>query len=126
MSEKIYLRKVERYTVWEASKPIEVNVEALRKCDPPYEGDTNEELLEYLEENVYNEYDWCENETNKEVYGEGESYDLIMQEVYDMEVYSDTRDKFEDSWIELGTPNEEYRKTGRFESFVDNMPKNDW
>jgi len=124
MSEKIYVRKVERYTVWEASKPIEVDVEKLRKCEPPYEGDSPEELLEYLDENVYNNYDWSEE--NAEVYGEDESYDLTMDEVYEMEVYSDTREKFEDSWIEVGEPNEEYRKTGRFESFADNMPRNDW
>lgn len=124
MSEKIYVRKVERYTVWEASKPIEVDVEKLRKCEPPYEGDSPEELLEYLEENVHNNYEWSEE--NAEVYGEDESYDLTMDEVYEMEVYSDTREKFEDSWIEVGQPNEEYRKTGRFESMADNMPRNDW
>ena len=124
MSEKIYIRKVERYTVWEASKPIEVDVEKLRKCEPPYEGESPEELLEYLEKNVYNNYEWSEE--NAEVYGEDESYDLTMDEVYEMEVYSDTREKFEDSWIEVGQPNEEYRKTGRFESMADNMPRNDW
>jgi len=124
MSEKIYIRKVERYTVWEASKPIEVDVEKLRKCEPPYEGESPEELLEYLEKNVYNNYEWSEE--NAEVYGEDESYDLTMDEVYEMEVYSDTREKFEDSWIEIGQPNEEYRKTGRFESMADNMPRNDW
>lgn len=124
MSEKIYVRKVERYTVWEASKPIEVDVEKLRKCEPPYEGDSPEELLEYLDENVYNNYDWSEE--NAEVYGKDESYGLTMDEVYEMEVYSDSRDKFEDSWIEIGQPNEEYRKTGRFESMADNMPRNDW
>lgn len=125
MSEKIYVRKVERYTVWEASKPIEVDVEKLRKCEPPYEGDSPEELLEYLDENVYNNYDWSEQ--NAEVYGEDESYKLTMEELYEgMEVYSDSREKFEDSWIEVGQPNEEYRKTGRFESMADNMPRNDW
>jgi len=124
MSEKIYIRKVERYTVWEASKPIEVDVEKLRKCEPPYEGESPEELLEYLEKNVYNNYEWSEE--NAEVYGEDESYDLTMDEVYEMEVYSDSREKFEDSWIEVGQPNEEYRKTGRFESMADNMPRNDW
>jgi len=124
MSEKIYIRKVERYTVWEASKPIEVDVEKLRKCEPPYEGESPEELLEYLEKNVYNNYEWSEE--NAEVYGEDESYDLTMDEVYEMEVYSDSREKFEDSWIEVGQPNEEYRKTGRFESMADNMSRNDW
>ena len=45
----------EKYTIWEATeKPIEVNVDKLRKCKPPYEGSTTEELWKYLEENVYN------------------------------------------------------------------------
>ena len=124
MSEKVYVRKVERYTIWEASKPIEVDVEKLRKCEPPYEGDSPEELLQYLDENVYNNYDWSEE--NAEVYGKDESYDLTMEECYDMEVYSDSREKFEDSWIEVGQPNDEYRKTGRFESMADNMSDKDW
>ena len=125
MSEKIYVRKVERYTVWEASEPIEIDVEKLRECEPPYEGDSPEELLVYLQENVYNNYEWSEE--NGEAYGdEDTAYNLTMEEVYDMEPYSDTREKYEDSWIEVGVPNEEYRKTGRFESFADNMPRNDW
>jgi hypothetical protein len=124
MSEKIYIRKVERYTMWDASNPIEIDVDKLRQCEPPYEGDSNEELLQYLEENVYNNYEWSD--TNGGVYGEDEAYELTMEEVYDMETYSDTREKYEDSWIEIGVPNEEYRKTGRFESFANNMPQNNW
>lgn len=125
MSEKIYVRKVERYTVWEASAPIEIDVEKLRQCEPPYEGDSHEELLDYLNENVYNNYEWSDE--NGENYGDGDAaYDLTMEECYDMEVYSDTREKYEDSWLEVGAPNEEYRKVGRFESFANNMPKNDW
>ena len=126
MSEKIYLRKVERYTVWEASQPIEVDVEKLRQCDPPYEGDSHEELITYLSENVFNNYDWADNDTNKKVYGEDESYELTMDDSPEMKVYSDTREKYADDWIEIGVPNEEYRKTGRFESFADTMPRNDW
>ena len=124
MSEKIYIRKVERYTMWDASNPIEIDVDKLRQCEPPYEGDSNEELLQYLEENVYNNYEWSD--TNGGVYGKDEAYELTMEEVYDMETYSDTREKYEDYWIEIGVPNEEYRKTGRFESFANNMPQNNW
>ena len=125
MSEKIYVRKVERYTIWETSAPIEIDVEKLRQCEPPYEGDSPEELLEYLKDNVYQNYDWSEE--NGENYGDADAaYDLTMDEVYDMEVYSDTREKFEDSWIEVGVPNEEYRKTGRFESYADTMERNEW
>ena len=42
MSEKIYVRKVESWTIQAASEPIEVDVEKLRSCEPPYEGDSDE------------------------------------------------------------------------------------
>ena len=70
MSEKIYVRKIETWTISSASKPIEVNVDALRKCVPPYEGDSEQELVNYLQNEVWNEYDFLDNEHNKEVYGE--------------------------------------------------------
>ena len=85
MSEKIYVRKVERYTVYQATEPIEVDVDKLRQCEPPYEGDSNEELWDYLDNNVYNNYDWYE--TNSEVYGEDMAYDLTFQEVEYNEPY---------------------------------------
>ena len=122
MSEKIYVRKVERFTQWQASQPIEIDVEKLRQCDPPYEGTTHEELIQYLQDNVYNNFDWSEE--NESVYEN--AYDLTMEECYDMEVYSDTRDKFEDSWIEIGVPNDEYRKVGKFEGYANTMPNNDY
>ena len=120
MSEKLFIRKCEKYTIWEATEPFEVNVEALRKCEPPYEGETPEDLLNYLQENVWDDYDFVENENNKEVYGEDELYRLTMEEEYDAEVYSDSRNKYGDDWYEIGVPNEEYRKTGGFESKADN------
>jgi hypothetical protein len=117
MSEKLYVRMCEKFTQWRASTPIEVDVEKLRKCDPPYEGDSHEELLEYLNDEVWNNYDW--QETNEEIYGET-AYDLMMEDV-DLEEYSDTRDKYAQEWLEVGVPNDEYRKVGRFESFADNL-----
>lgn len=116
MSEKMYVRKVETWTISSASEPIEVNVEALRKCDPPYEGNSDEELAQYLFENVYMNYDFYENETNKEVYGEDDVYELCMEEVYDMEEFFDSRNKGEESWIQVGVPNPEWTKYGGFEA----------
>ena len=52
MSDKVYVRMCERFTQWRASKPIEVDVEKLRKCEPPYEGNSHKELLEYLNNEV--------------------------------------------------------------------------
>jgi len=119
--ENVYVRAVERYTVWEATEPIEVNLEKLRQCEPPFEGETEEDLLEYLSDNVWNNEDWAE--TNSEVYGEDASYDLTFIEAYDKEVYSDTRDKYEQSWLDVGVPNDEYRKMGRFEVKATNVDK---
>jgi hypothetical protein len=116
---KVYVRMCERFTQWRASKPIEVDVEKLRMCEPPYEGNSYEELLQYLNDEVWNNYDWSE--TNGEVYGEDAAYELTMEDAYDMESYSDTREKYAQEWLEVGVPNDEYRKVGRFESFVSNM-----
>ena len=119
--EKVYVRKCERYTIWEASEPIEVNVEKLRKCEPPFEGENEQDLLEYLKDTVWNDEEFYSNETNIEVYGEDAVYELSMEDCYDMEVYSDTREKYEQTWIDVGVPNEEYRKMGGFEVKATNV-----
>ena len=126
MSEKVYVRKVETWTISSASEPIEVNVEALRKCDPPYEGNSDEELAQYLFENVYMNYDFYENETNKEVYGEDAVYDLCMEEVYEMEEFFDSRTKGEESWIQVGVPNPEWTKHGGFEVKANGQYQSNW
>ena len=121
MSEKIYVRKIETWTISSASEPIEVNVEALRKCEPPYKGDSEQELVNYLQNEVWNEYEFYDNEHNKEVYGEDELQNLLLEDGYhDKKVYSDSREKGCEDWVELGHLNEEYRKTGGFESLKDN------
>lgn len=68
---KVYVRK------WAASEPVEVDVEKLRKCEPPYEGNSHEELLQYLNDEVWNNYDWSD--TNEEVYGEDAAYALMRE-----------------------------------------------
>ena len=124
MSEKLYLRRCEKYTLWEATaEPIEVDVDKLRKCEPPYEGSTTEELWTYIQENILDDWDmeFVENEHNKEVYGEDELYSLLLQDgEHETSIYSDSREKYGDDWVELGHKNEEYRKTGHFQSLHDN------
>ena len=115
MSEKIYVRKIETWTISSASEPIEVNIEALRNCEPPYEGDSPEDLVEYLTENVWNNYEFYENETNIEVYGEDAVYDLVMEECYVENEFFDSRTKGEEANIQVGIPNEEYTRYGGFE-----------
>jgi hypothetical protein len=119
--DKVYVRQAERYTVWEATEPIEVDVEKLRKCEPPFEGENEQDLLEYLKDNVWGNYDWAENETNQEVYGEDAAMELTFDEVYDVEIYSDTREKYQQAWLDVGVPNDEYRKMGGFEVKATNV-----
>ena len=124
MSEKLYLRRCEKYTIWEATaEPIEVDVDKLRKCEPHYKGSTTEELWTYIQENILDDWDmeFVENEHNKKVYGEDELYSLLLQDgEHETSIYSDSREKFGDDWVELGHKNEEYRKTGHFQSLHDN------
>lgn len=115
MSEKIYLRKCERYTILRASDTFEVNVEILRKCDPAYQGETNTELMEYLKNEVFYNDDWYE--TNKDVYGEEAASELYGDDIYAENEYFDSRTKGADEWMELGVPNEEWRRTGEFEIY---------
>jgi hypothetical protein len=117
--ENVYVRAVERYTVWEATQPIEVNVEKLRQCEPPFEGENEQDLLEYLKDNVWNNYDWAEE--NGEIYGKDEAYDLTFDDAYDREVYSDSREKYAQEWLDVGVPNDEYRKMGGFEVKATNV-----
>jgi len=117
--ENVYVRAVERYTVWEATQPIEVNVKILRGCTPPFEGETEQELLEYLNDNVWNNEEWIEE--NGHLYGEDKAWDLTFMEAYDKEVYSDSRDKYSQEWLDVGVPNDEYRKMGGFEVKATNV-----
>ena len=80
MSNTVYVRMVEKVVTTYASKPIEVNIDQLRKCDPPYTGDSNEQLLEYLEENVLLNEDFYDNETNMGSLGVYKAYDLSFEE----------------------------------------------
>ena len=122
MSEKLYIRKCERYTVWEATEPIEVDVEKLRQCEPPYEGETPEDLLHYFEDNVWEVEEFSENETNKEILGE----DLVYEYVYmegEMSEYSNTAEKYGQFWLDVGVPNDEWRKHGNFETFATSVDR---
>ena len=115
MSEKSYVRKIETWTISAASEPIEVNIEALRKCEPPYKGDSEQELVNYLQNEVWNEYDFLDNEHNKEVYGEDELQDLGMEDAYCSNEFFDSRNKGEDASLQVGVPDEEWTKTGGFQ-----------
>ena len=77
--------------------------------------ESDEDLANYLWENVFNNYEWYDNETNKEVYGEDAAYDLSFEMCEGMEEYFDSRTKGEDAWVQVGVPNPEWTKYGGFQ-----------
>ncbi len=67
MENKIYIRRCERFTIYQATDPVEIDIEKLKRCDPPYGGNSHSELLGYVQENLIDDWEnWASNETNKE------------------------------------------------------------
>ena len=114
MENKIYIRRCERFTIYQATDPVEIDIEKLKRCDPPYGGNSHSELLGYVQENLIDDWEnWASNETNKEIFGE--SIDDLCIDYFEFHQYSDSRNKYGDFWNEAGVPNGELRKTGGFE-----------
>ena len=112
MSNKVFLRKCEIYTVKRSSSPIEIDIDKLRKCNPSYNGNTNTDLMEYLNENVFYNEEWYE--INKEIY---DCSEITGEDLYIENEYFDSREKGADEWMELGIPNEKYSKNGFFNTY---------
>lgn len=114
------LRKVERRTIWEATKPVSLNPGNFSKLKGfPYKGDLGNEMefLQYLSDLYWESNDWYETLYELERLGmddDAESLGLLFEG--EMSVYSDTSEKGEDSWLEIGEVDETYRKYGGFNS----------
>ena len=117
------VRKVERRTIWEASKPVSLKPECFTKLKVfPYVGniDNEEEFLSYLQD-LYWE-DWYSVCDELETMGmQGESAEISNLFEGDLSKYSDTSEKGEDSWFEIGEIDHSYTKLGGFNPRVDTM-----
>ena len=112
---EVYLRRCEVYTAKRSSDPVKIDVGKLRECSPPYMGNTTKELMEYLEEHVFDSEKWYEK--NKVIYPDCR----ITGEELDMENdYFDSRTKGSNEWMEVGKPNERMSKNGYFETLESN------
>lgn len=108
------LRKCERYTNWEATEGVELNPEDFRDISFPYEGETEEEFLHYIEE-MELDWDWYEICDELENLDRLEAADaLAMLFEGEMTVYSSTTDNEGTFWFDSGEVNEEYTKWGGF------------
>lgn len=103
------IRKCERIVVFNATEVANLNPEDFRNLSVPFEGESDEEFLSYLEENKWELEDIYE-EIDQEVLNE-------LNKLWEPEwtEYSNSAWDGEDSWLESGEEDESYRKTGGFE-----------
>ena len=100
------IRKVETYSVSQHSETANLDPEKFRELG--YEGDSEEEFLNFIAELYFDEvYDQLDEETRTEL-------SKIKEDVNWSEFYNSAWDG-ENSWFELGQDNPEYRKVGGFE-----------
>jgi hypothetical protein len=104
------IRKCERYTSWQTTEVANLDPEKFKTVSIPFEGETEEEFLNYIESNRYELEEICE-EFDEETLSE-------LGKIWDPEwiEYSNSAWKFEDSWYESGRVDETWTKTGGFES----------
>ena len=104
------IRKCERVTVYNTTEVANLNPEDFKNISFPFEGESDEEFLSYLNENRY-ELEEIWEEFSEETLSE-------LNKLWEPEwtEYSNSAWKGEESWLEGGEVNEEYTKTGGFEA----------
>ena len=75
-------------------KRIKVDESNLRLCEPPYKGNSEQDLANYLQNNVYGDYGFYSEMSNQIVYGQDELFDLVFKR--DQIVFAESPD-FENS-----------------------------
>ncbi len=103
------LRRCKTYTISEASEVVELNPEDFRNISYPFEGETEQDFLTYLDDITY----------EADIY---EIYDELDESVADAlsrllepeeyKVFFDSETKGENAWLESGEVDEEYRNMG--------------
>jgi len=108
------IRKRENVTCYLASEIVELDDEAFRKLeDNPYTGSSPQEFLKYIAEldiSSGTPYDLDDSQA--------EALQKIKGDEVTMAEFSNSAQKFEDSWLELGQKDEEYVKYGGFKTEV--------
>ena len=104
------IRKCERVTVYNTTEVADLNPEDFKNISFPFEGESDEEFLSYLNENRY-ELEEIWEEFSEETLSE-------LNKLWEPEwtEYSNSAWKGEESWLEGGEVNEEYTKTGGFDT----------
>ena len=114
------LRKVERYTNWEATEAVTLNPDDFTTLSYPYTGDTEVEFMNYIQELYYEDwYEICEELEELNYMDSADALSTLFEG--EMTIYSSTTENEEDAWVETGEVNEEYTKYGGFKSNFNTM-----
>jgi hypothetical protein len=112
------IRKCRKWTSYESGPVVELNPDDFRNLSIPFEGETDEEFLDYLESNLW-EFEDLYDEIDKELYEK--LMDIHQPGSYGEEGYKEYYNssyKSEESWIESGETNDEFTKNGGFETHL--------
>ena len=101
---KKHFRATEYFTIHAATEPVEIDSDWF----PEYEGNTEQEFFDYISEN-FNE---LANDDSLSEEAREALWSLIEGEKFD---YFNSSTKGYEGDIQMGKPNEEWRKTGDFE-----------
>ena len=103
------IRKCERVTVCYCSEVANLDPEKFRNLSIPYDGESEEDFLNYISQNTYDFGDiWDE-------FDEETQIQLSALFEPEMTEYANSAWKGEDSWHELGKVDETWTRTGGFE-----------
>ena len=102
------IRKCQTYSVTSKTQTATLNPEKFRNLSTPYEGESEEEFVNYISELYIDDiYEELDEETLTEL---NKFFDDVEWE----EWYNSAWDG-EESWFDIGEENPEYRRTGGFE-----------
>ena len=106
----LQIRKCKTWTSWEATEVANLNPDKFKNLSIPFQGETEEDFLNYLSSNGYELREEISHEIDKETLDElYKLWDPVWQQ------YANSSSKGEDSWLESGQQNPEFRKSGGFD-----------
>lgn len=98
-------------------KRIKVDESNLRLCEPPYKGNSEQDLANYLQNNVYGDYEFYNEMSNQIFYGQDELYDLVFSKKRDQIVFAESPDFENSSKTIFEIPSEIIYKNNKFSFF---------
>jgi len=111
---KYQIRKCEEITIWQATEVVDIDPEMFKNLEEnPYTGNTEEQFLNYISGFIDScRWDGFPFDLDSDV---ADQLDKLVENVRWTE-YANSVHKGENSWMEIGQVNDEYKNTGGFES----------